>query len=52
MEALITFFNVVRLAESSGGAANAIAANAVFWLLIGQFLATALSLAAREIYER
>jgi cobalt transporter subunit CbtA len=33
-------------------AANAIAANAVFWLLIGQFLAIALSLAAREIYER
>ena len=31
--------------------ANAIAANAVFWLLIGQFVAIALSLAAKDIYE-
>ncbi|MFM8746527.1 MAG: CbtA family protein [Aestuariivirga sp.] len=32
-------------------AANTIAANAVFWLLIGQFLAVALTLTARDIYE-
>jgi cobalt transporter subunit CbtA len=32
-------------------AANAIAANAVFWLLIGQFVAIALSLAAKDIYK-
>jgi cobalt transporter subunit CbtA len=32
-------------------AANAIAANAVFWLLIGQFVAIALSFAAKDIYE-
>jgi predicted cobalt transporter CbtA len=31
-------------------AANTIAANAVFWLLIGQFLAVALTLTARDIY--
>jgi cobalt transporter subunit CbtA len=31
-------------------AANAIAANAIFWLLIGQFLGLALSRTAREVY--
>ena len=31
-------------------AANAIAANAVFWLLIGQFLGIALTRTAKDVY--
>jgi predicted cobalt transporter CbtA len=33
-------------------AANAIAANAVFWMLIGQFLALALNRTAKELYAQ
>jgi predicted cobalt transporter CbtA len=33
-------------------AANALAANAIFWLLIGHFLALAFDRAAKDIYSQ
>jgi cobalt transporter subunit CbtA len=42
--------NAVPAGLAASFAANAIAANAIFWLLIGQFLGWALNRAAKDIY--
>ena len=42
--------NAVPPGLAASFAANAIAANAIFWLLIGQFLGLALNRAAKDIY--